>query len=500
MDWRHNFFIRVLVSGFFLGIGFFLPWLWWISFAGLLPLLKDEIFISHRPLILFWYGWLLGIVLYGIALWGFSWDTLPLTWYGIDSPLVQFLGVGANWLLTAGSLAVGTGVFVSVIRYVWRNKVSDLLVVPLAWVICEQIGSYTFDLVFLGPGSLVGGHFTLGHLGYLLSNDTVLLQLASVGGIYLLSFFVIFVNLAFYRLIITKPKQFSVVSICTIALIIYIGVYAAINFVPHTQGQPIEILALSRYIPAKFHTTPEVGRARAEATLSLLSGHQADILLLPEGAALTKYLTPQELAQLQSQFKVIVDEQNVHEGVEVSFSRALFLYQDGTTAIHEKELPLPVGEYMPYLHRLVLNFLPEAFRRQVLSIRSVTSGSDQNFVGLGSAQVSVRFCNEVMSPSLYADDVATGATLLANISSHGWFHGSRFVYENMRSAAKVRAVESGRWYVQASNMVPAFAIDSYGRVIGESAWGNPAALTIQVESRSSMTIYGRIIHMLGLRP
>jgi apolipoprotein N-acyltransferase len=496
MDWRHSFLLRVLLSGSLLGIGFFIPWLWFVSFVGVLPLLEEEFFVSRHPLSLFGYGWLLGMVLYGIALWGFFWDTLPLTWYGIDSTLAQMVAVGGNWFLTAGSLSVGTGIFAIAMKYVWRNKISDLFIVPLVWVVGEQLGSYAFDVVFFGPGSLIGGHFTLGHVGYLLANDRVLLQLAWLGGIYLLSFFVMFVNMTFYTVIRTPQKKSIAIAICGIALTLYIGVYSTLTFLPHTEsGGEIKVLAISRYIPAELHVSAEEGRARAEATLNLIGGEKADMLLLPEGAALTKYLTQDEFVQLQSQFPVIVDEQLVHDSPQVSFSRAMFLYKDGTRTIQEKEFPLPVGEYMPYLHRFVLNLLPAGFKQQVLTTRSIASGASQNFLELGSSQASVRFCNEVLSPFLYASDAGAGTEMFFNIASHGWFHGSAFVFSNMQNAAKVRAVESRRWYVQASNMSPAFAIDPYGRVAEESISGIGRALLIKVQPRSDRTPYQAIIHM-----
>lgn len=493
IDWKHNFLIRILLSGFLLGVGFFIPWVWWISFIALLPILFGNFLQSRNPALLFLYGWLMGMVLYGIALWGFFWSTIPLTWYGIDSLWGQIAAVAANWILTAGSLAVGTGIFFIAVKYLWRNKPSDLFVIPLLWAVCEYVGSLWFDAVFFGPGSLVGGQFTLGHIGYLLANDTVLLQLAWLGGVYLLSFFVIFVNILIYKIGLLESKKIPIAISLGVAAPLYASVFLALALAPHTEGrEKMTILAMSRAIPAELDISPQEGRTRSLATLDQLQGQSAALLLLPEGAALTKYLTLQERAKLLSQFPAIVDEQIDRESSSVSFSRASILYQNKPQTFKDKEFPLPVGEYMPYLHRFLLNALSTSFKEQVLFTRSVKSGTFQNFVEMGDMHLSVRFCNEVIAPSLYAGDARRGATIFTNIASHGWFHGSAFVYKNMQNAAKVRAVESRRWYVQASNMVPAFAIDPYGRVIAESIWGSAGILTVNVESRSDTTAYTMI--------
>ena len=63
----------------------------------------------------------------------------------------------------------------------------------------------------------------------------------------------------------------------------------------------------------------------------------------------------------------------------------------------------------------------------------------------------------------------------------------------MQNVAKVRAVESRRWYIQSGNMVPAFAVDSYGQVVGETEWGTSQVLSVRAPVLEERTAYSRLI-------
>ena len=163
-----------------------------------------------------------------------------------------------------------------------------------------------------------------------------------------------------------------------------------------------------------------------------------------------------------------------------------------TRDFQDKQFLIPFGEYMPIYTRAFMTavgrgeeyagVIPRLDRRPGYNTRPLAAGS---------ALVGVLFCNEVTSPTLYRSLAEEGAGVFINIASHGWFHGSYIVAQQMRSVAIVRAVESRRWYVQASDVAPSFVLDPYGRVAITSAWGLTGSVEATVEIRHDQTPYVR---------
>jgi len=490
------------LSGALLGVGFVVPVLWFVSFLGLALFLWTVRKVQPNSTSAFFYGWLLGLVLHCFALYAIFWHTLPLNWYGIESQWVQIVAVGGSWLLASAVLALGTGVFGVALRWVRKDSSITLLTIPALWVLCEWLSSFIFSIISAGPGSLIGAHFTLGFVGYLLANDIVLLQAAVSGGVYVLSFIVVFVNVLVFRVLTTSTRSEQILLVCVVALCLIaygfgLSIFARAD--SESTTSTVHVVAVSMNNPAKLHFAPGEDRERAEQLLELVQNKapNADVLLLPEAATLMRELSPHERNLLTTRFRVIVDSESVQAVKGDTRSRAVYWYADGTQVFSDKQLTLPLGEHVPYLYYAFLTFAAPEFRSQVLDTRSYTSRGVTRLAEAAGSGFIVRFCNETMSPLLYANDVRAGSSFLPNISSHSWFHGSRLVYRQMQNVAKVRAVESRRWYVQSGNMVPAFALDPYGRVVGETTWGISQVLSVRVAARDDITPYVRLMSIFA---
>lgn len=488
--------------GVLLGMGFYVPAAWPLVFIGLVPLLYVHAVVpvdwKRRVL----RGFVLGLPLYSTALAGIFWHTLPVDWFGITAPTLQVLAVGATWLIAVSVLSLGTAAFSLVLPFIasgWRGVV----LIPLTWVAGEWLGALLFSILLAGPGSLVGAHFTLGYLGYLLAHEPALLQLAAWGGVYVLSALVIFVNVLVYRAwraTTTRERRMaSGVLLATMVLTVAGHVWLAQQPAIMSGTRVVRIAALSTYQPPQLHLTFEDEQKRVAAITSLLEQvDAADAVLLPESSAYVRFADETTFSNLS----VIVDTENTREHNGDTYSRTVFRYADGRTEQSEKQFVLPIGEYVPYLYRLVLLFVPDPdFREQVRSTRSFVSGTETQFVNVQQGMLAVRFCDESMSPFLYARDARGGAHVLSNVSSYSWFHGSRTVFNQMQAIATVRAVENGRWYVQSGNMAPAYVLDHRGRVVMQTSWGVASVIEEQVPLRSGVTPYqwwGSLLPFLAL--
>ena len=482
-----------ILSGVLLGIGFVIPSLWFISLFGLVPFLFGVQREQPNATQAFLHGLLIWFILQGSALHAIFWHTLPVDWYGISSWWVQILVVFGSWMLAVAILALGVGLFGGVQRWVKTDSMFDVLIIPALWVLCEILSSLVFSVITIGPGSLVGAHFTLGYLGYLLANDLVLLQTAWFGGVYFLSFVVIAVNVLLYRLFITKGRERVLLYVLSaILIVLYVFSNGIFTRSSHEyDGMYLDIAAVSTYAVPKLHLTDEEERERSAHIFSLIHGislSKADVVVLPESATFFRNLSGEMFPEDP---RLIIDSNTIVTAEGSNHSHAIFRYSKIPPQETDKQLMLPLGEYMPYLYRGLLLFASREFRAQVLDTRAYVQGEGSILARVSEVPMSVRFCNEVMSPYLYTRDVRKGAKVLINLSSHSWFHGSHAVYQQMQNIAKVRSVESGKWYVQSGNMVPAFMLDSLGRVIGETTWGTPQVLSMQVPMREEETPYTR---------
>src|SRR5690606_2426361 len=76
-----------------------------------------------------------------------------------------------------------------------------LILAPTLWVFFEYIRSFFVSLLWVGDGALVGPHWSISFLGYNIASVKFLAPLASLGGVFVLSMLVVFLNLLFFFLI-----------------------------------------------------------------------------------------------------------------------------------------------------------------------------------------------------------------------------------------------------------------------------------------------------------
>jgi len=475
------------LSGLLLGVGFYYPFFWPIVFVGLIPFLYVQgahQTLKERAV----SGFVLGMCLYGCALFSIHWHTLPIDWFGIASPILQVGAVGFSWVVASAILALGTTAFSLLLPYASKTAWS-ILFIPVLWVLGESFGSLMTSLILVGEGSLIGAHFTLGYVGYLLAYQPALLQLAAIGGIFLLSAVAIAMNVVVYRLIYVSSRKEHYVLVGALCFL-YVGVVVVDSLlapVRQIEGDTVHIAALSTYQPPHLYYTIEEERERVEDIATLVEeAGKVDVILLPESASFARYASE----KMEQEATLMVDTENRMDTEGKTRAEMLFWYQDGHSEKSTKQYILPLGEYIPYIYRAALMLVPdETFRKQVLGTRSFVSGEDTHFASVPGGKLAVRFCDEVMSPYLYSRDIQSGADILSNVSSYSWFHGSRQVFDHMQAIAKVRAVETGRWYVQSGNMSPAYILNHHGQVVSQTPWGQYALASEDIPLRTLETPY-----------
>lgn len=487
-----------LAGGALLGIGFVIPWTWPLSFAGA-GLLLNVFSGEEKRLAVFLKGWLAGCVLYGFAYAPVFWGALPLDWLLVFPFWSQVILIGLCWALSITGVALSVGLFALVFRALRSGTWLDVPLAGAAWMLCEWLGALWFSVESYGPGSLIAPHFSLGFVGNLLANDAALLQLAWLGGVYLLSA-VVFSGGAFFLRIVQTPQseQRRLIVVLGVCLAVWGTGHLIVRQIHDAGSSSLRVALIGMQEAPVLTPTPEERDAHFAAVASVLgrSGN-ADLVVLPENAEFLPLLREKEGPAVGSALRklfsgetpVLLDSQTVY--LEDGLGARLEYYDvaSSTSAYSRKAFLLPDGEYIPYLFSWITSFFGLGDKLDFIASHRTFLPGAPALADVRGVSVGALFCDEALSPYLYRSLASAGAEVFVNTASHSWFHGSRIVASELLNAAKIRAVESRRWYAQASEAIPSYVLDPYGRIASESAWGSADVLYATVYARDGRTPY-----------
>jgi apolipoprotein N-acyltransferase len=106
------------------------------------------------------------------------------------------------------------------------------------------------------------------------------------------------------------------------------------------------------------------------------------------------------------------------------------------------------------------------------------------------ARVAPSICYEAIWPGSLNPQVRSGAELLINITDDSWFEGTGAPNQHLR-AVILRAVETRRWLVRASNSGISAIVDPTGRIVASVPWMEAGVVTRQITLSSDATLYVR---------
>jgi apolipoprotein N-acyltransferase len=156
-------------------------------------------------------------------------------------------------------------------------------------------------------------------------------------------------------------------------------------------------------------------------------------------------------------------------------------------AYYHKRHLVPFGEYLPLRGLLgnALDFLGTP-------MDDFDSGDSAAPLPVHDYGVGVSICYEV----IFGDEIAAAlpeAEVLVNVSNDGWFGDSLAPHQHLQMA-QMRAMETQRYMLRATNTGVTAIIDHRGRITDRTAQFEPAVLTGEFEPRTGTTPYVRWLH------
>ena len=417
--------------------------------AILSPALLFWLWLNCSPKRALWRGWLYGIGLFSI---GVSWIHASIYQFG-GVPLVGAIALTILFVTFMGLYFALLGWFVT--RFFPKtNTVKLLLVLPASWTLIEWF-----------RGWFLSG-FPWLSLGYS-QIDSPLSGFAPVLGVYGVTWLTAFLaSVLVYSWAMPAKKVTLAVAVLSIVIIVGLGKGLSQHTWTQAKDKPINVALIQGNIPQEFKWTYPYIRESLERYLNLSQQHRdANLIIWPETAIPHFY---EEVPD----FIALVEQEHTDYHTDFLIGMPVGNYQqyyNGLVNISEKnsfyfkQHLVPFGEYIPLQDQL-----GELLKILHIPMASFTPGqAHQANLIAADEPLGISICYEDAFGELVRQSLPE-ATLLVNVSNDGWFGDSIAPHQHLE-IARMRALETGRYLLRATNTGISAIIDPKGKITQQAA-------------------------------
>jgi apolipoprotein N-acyltransferase len=475
-----------------------LYWLSWIAVAPLLVALlrarspETLQMNGHRQARLPatpWQGFVLGYVC------GIFWYLGTCYW--VYGTMKQYGGVPAPvavliLILAAMHEALYHGLFGLLVAVVAGRDGSQrraLAAAPFLWVASEfaltRISAFPWEL-----------------LGYAQTANPTLTRLATLTGVYGLSWEIMLVNSVFAAavLVVRERRRWLLVAASGAATILQAGQWISLPaaMADHTavlvqQNIPIQADWTRDYFE---NTLRDLTNRSMQSAADARPAGKVDLIVWAESPS--PFYTSDPLFQnavsamaRQTQTWVVAGsigvEPAMHSGGQESKvfnSAALVSPQSEWVGRYDKVHLVPFGEYLPFPR--LFSFAGGLTKE----VGEFSRGTSRLPLDAGSRRLGVFICYESIFPDEVRRFAAQGAQVFVNISNDGWY-GDSGAWKQHLQQTEMRAIENDRWMLLATNTGLTAAVDPAGRVVAQIPRKERSVLMAPYALISGTTFYTR---------
>jgi len=281
-----------------------------------------------------------------------------------------------------------------------------------------------------------------------------------------------------------------VLAVCTLVIVgAGVLVLDRIEFVQST-GKPLRIAIIQQNVSLERKWSADNLEAIAQSYLSVSRQvEQADLIVWPEAALPLYYdqIPPAYLTQLRALpadiLLGVLERTRNNERTEF-FNSALGL--GVVDSMYRKQRLVPFGEFLPFrpLFSWVLNYL------NIPMSDFAAWPTAQLPMRLAGQPVGVSICYENEFGHLIRKSLPASAVLI-NLSEEGWFGNSLAPHQRLQMA-RMRAMESGRALIRASNNGLSALISAKGKLLTVAPQFQPDTVRGSVVPMSGVTPFVRL--------
>lgn len=410
-------------------------------------------------------------ITFGLGLMGFG-----VFWLRIS--IAQFGGVNIVLAITATlMLVVIMALYFGLVGWLGErlNRRSDaiwlLLVLPALWALGEWLRGW----LFTGFPWLALGYSQI---------EMPLAGLAPIGGVYLVSFAVA-LSAALLNLL---PRAWPVLGLLGLwGMALALQGYAWVM----PAGEPFRVSLLQGNIAQAQKWQSAMRQPTIDLYLDMTAAAADSRLVIWPETAVPAFVSEVDQSLLRPLGESLRDQgRDVLLGIVDGrrdgdyFNAMLSLGAGGRTHYHKRHL-VPFGEYLPFdeLIRPLLDWLH-------IPMSDFAVGAEQQALPtLAGYPAGVDICYE----DAYASEILRAlpqAAFLVNASNDAWFGDSLAPHQHLE-IARMRALESGRYLLRATNTGVSAVIDQHGALRGVAPQFKRAILTEEVVPLQGVTPFVR---------
>jgi apolipoprotein N-acyltransferase len=374
---------------------------------------------------------------------------------------------------------------------------------PLTTSHCLQIAS-VWTLLEWGFPKIIPWNF-----GGVLVESAWLRQAADLGGAYGLSFVVAFVNSAVVAAVMNRDVRLGVrvrpVGVAAV-VVAAVAVYGAVRTLDsrlrgndEAQDSGLAVVIVQGGIESGRSDMEAANEEAWEryAALTRVGAVGVDLVVWPE-TVLRVYLRSDDAYRTRVEELVrrlgrplLLGSLDLPEQGEGELNSAYLIEPDSNAAqIYHKTYLLPFGEYVPGARWLpfvqwwrTTGRFVEGRRAPSLTLPRGPTAPTGEGIKMGAA-----ICFEAIRPGWFNAMVRDGAEFLVNITDDGWFGNTAAPYQHLQ-LARLRAVETRRWLVRASNSGISAFVDPSGEIVASLPLGVANVLRHSITPQRTTPLY-----------
>ncbi|MBF0417816.1 MAG: apolipoprotein N-acyltransferase [Magnetococcales bacterium] len=445
-------------------------------------------------------GFMFGL---GHFLFGLDWLWTSLHIYGkIPAPAAMLV-----ILLLAAILAIYPAIFGALQIFLVARPLFLLGVAPALWVLTEWLRAHLFSGFFWNP------------LGQTWDGAPVYLQLADLGGVYLLSALTLFLAavLAWFSRPANWRRRRQVGLVLLLTLVVCGAGYgygswrmkgldaslkAGAASGEGATGEMLRVALVQGNIAQDLKWVPERQKEWLERYLdqTLALEQEVDLVVWPEtAAAFFLQGAPRELERIVDVSRAV--RAPILTGAPMAeraanrewrfFNSMVIIGAEETGAFeyrYDKHHLVPFGEYIP------LRFLvPDSVHKLTHGSKDFTPGPGPALLGWEMGDIGPLICYEVIFPDEVRQLARQGARWLINLTNDGWFGES--AKPQHLSMARMRAVENRLPMIRVANSGISAVIDPLGRELGRIPSNEQGSLVITLAAGPGGSIWSGYGHL-----